>query len=149
MKKFTLLVVGLAITTIAFSQKNVVTWSYKAKKIADKKYEVIMMATVQRPWHIYSQFTPSGGPVPTRISLNKNSLVLTLGKIKEAGKIINKHEDVFGADVLYFDGNAEFSQVVSLKSNVKTALSGTIEYMACTETQCLPPATISFNIPLQ
>lgn len=37
------------------AQLNPVAWSFSAKKVADKTYEVQMVATMQIGWHLYSQ----------------------------------------------------------------------------------------------
>jgi len=117
--------------------------------MGDKLYEVQLTAEVEEPWHIYSQFTPPGGALPTSIKVNKNPLVLLQGGIKESGKMKKKYEEVFGMEVKYFEGNVTFTQLVKLKANVKTNLSGNLEFMVCNEEECLPPKTILFNIPLR
>ena len=70
------------------------------------------------------------------------------GKTKEVGKIVSKYEEVFEGTVKYFEGKADFVQVIKLKASVKTTISGSIEYMACNDEQCLPPATVPFTISL-
>ncbi|MEI9809769.1 MAG: hypothetical protein WDO16_18940 [Bacteroidota bacterium] len=107
-----------------------------------------MTPTVQNPWHIYSQTSPEGGAIPTKISFNKNPLVSIEGKTKEIGKIVSKYEEVFEVTVKYFEGNADFVQVIKLKANANTNVSGSIEYMACNKEQCLPPKIVWFNIAL-
>jgi thiol:disulfide interchange protein DsbD len=76
-------------------------------------------------------------------------LLIIDGKATEAGKIITKREDVFDMNVVYFDGAANFIQVVKLKNNAKTALTGTVKFMVCNDTQCLPPTDIPFSVALQ
>jgi thiol:disulfide interchange protein DsbD len=139
------------ILLVAFSSsaQNPVSWKFSAKKKGDKVYEIHIAAKVDYPWHIYSQTTPEGGPVPTKITFSKNPLITNNGGIKEEGKVQTKHEEVFGVDVKYFDGAVDFVQVVKLKSNVKTNLTGSVQYMVCNDQQCLPPATVTFNILLQ
>jgi hypothetical protein len=132
---------------LLFSQTPV-KWTYTAKKIDDRTYEIHVTAKVQEPWHIYSQGTPDGGPLPTKISFGKNPLVTVSGAAKEKGKLLTKYEDVFGVDVKYFDGNVDFVQVVKLKSRVKTNLNGSVEFMACNDSQCLPPKTEKFSVLL-
>ncbi len=129
--------------------QNPVTWTYSAKKLGDKKYELRLAATVEGGWHIYSQTTPKGGPFPTTIKFVKNPLVIPAGKIKEDGYMQIKHEEVFGVDVHYYDEKVEFVQVVTLKANVKTSISGSVEFMVCDEEKCLPPKTIPFSISIQ
>jgi hypothetical protein len=131
----------------AFSQIPV-QWTYSSKKILDKTYEVHIKASVQSPWHIYSQTTPDGGPQPTKITFSKNPLLTVWGEAKEVGKLSRKHEEAFGVDVKYFDGDVDFVQVVKLKSNAKTNVSGTIEFMVCNDEECLPPTTNKFSITL-
>ena len=46
-------------------------------------------------WHIYSQTTPEGGPVPTTIEFTKNPLVNLQGTAKETGKMEQRHEELF------------------------------------------------------
>ncbi|HET6996765.1 MAG TPA: protein-disulfide reductase DsbD domain-containing protein [Chitinophagaceae bacterium] len=149
MKKVILLLLFVSASGAAnlFAQ-NPVSWQFTSKKIADKTYELKMVATVASPWHMYSQNTPEGGPVPTKISFNKNPLAVTDGVAKESGKIITKHEEVFGIDVIYFDGTANFTQVIKLKANAKTRITGKIEFMVCNDTECLPPREIPFSVDL-
>ncbi|MGI8951506.1 MAG: protein-disulfide reductase DsbD domain-containing protein [Chitinophagaceae bacterium] len=134
----------------AFSQiQNPVQWNYSAKKKADNLYEVILTATLPKPWHIYSQSTPKGGPVPTKISFNTNPLFSLDGSTKEAGNLKVDHDPNFGVDVKYYGDKVDFVQTVKLKANVKTNITGNIEYMVCNDKQCLPPTKKTFDIKLQ
>ena len=144
-----LLPLTLLTAVFAIAQESPVQWSFHATKTADKTYDVTMLASVQSPWHIYSQTTPEGGPVPTQITFNKNPLLVFDGKAKESGKLITEYEEVFGVDEIYFDGKASFVQTVKLKANVKTNLSGKIKFMVCNDKQCLPPKEVPFSVALQ
>lgn len=147
-KKMLLAGITLFTTLYCLSQSIPAKWDFNAKKIANKTYELRFIATVQAPWHIYSQTTPDGWPLPTKISFIKNPLLTLQRMPKENGKILKKYEDVFEVDVIYFDHNAEFVQLVKLKSNAKTRISGTIQFMACNDEQCLPPAEVPFGLEL-
>ena len=133
----------------AYAQSTPVKWSYSAKKISDKIYEVHITATVDQPWHIYSQTSPDGGALPTKISFTKNPLIVIDDKPKEIGKMINKYEEVFGVNVKYYNNTVDFVQTVKLKNNVNTSVSGTIEFMVCNDKQCLPPTTVPFSVSLK
>jgi len=148
MKKWLMAGITLLTTFYCIAQTSPVRWVFAAKKIADKTYELRLTATVAAPWHIYSQETPEGGPLPTKISFTKNPLVTLESSPQEKGKLIKKFEEVFDVNVLYFDRDAEFVQLVKLKSNVKTRISGSIEFMACNDVQCLPPSQVPFQIEL-
>jgi len=133
----------------AMPQVDPVNWKFTSKKIADNTYEIHFTATIEDPWHIYSQNMVEGGPIPTSISFSKNPLVTLSGKPKEIGKMVEKYEDVFEMKVKYYSNKVDFVQVVKLKSNVKTNVNGAIEYMVCTNEECLPPQTKNFNVTIQ
>ena len=149
MNKLLLILTSFLIGSAAFAQTDVVEWKFESKKLADKKYEVKLVAVVKNPWHIYSTTTPDGGPLPTKISFTKNPLTAFDGKIKEVGKLETHFEEVFDVDTRYFNNKVEFVQVVNVKGNAKTNLSGTVEFMACNDRECLPPKSIPFSIALK
>lgn len=146
--KYTVLAFFLGLSIFSWGQ-NPVSWQYSAKKLANQTYEIHLTATIQNPWHVYSQFTPEGGPVPTKISFTQNPLVAITGPVKEVGKLHQKHEEVFGVDVKYFDGTVDFVQVIQLKTKIKTNINGSISFMVCNDEQCLPPKTIPFSVKIE
>ncbi len=129
--------------------QNPVQWQFSVKKISEGLYSWSAKAAVNKPWHIYSQSTPEGGPIPTSIAFNKNPMIDLEQQVKEQGKMITKREEVFGVDVKYYDGTVEFVQVFKLKRKIKTNISGTIEYMVCNDSECLPPKKQSFSLAVQ
>ncbi len=137
--------VGAAVTA---QSSKAVHWTFTSKKLADKVYEVHMTASIDGNYHMYSQNVGVDGPVPTSFKLTANPLVVADGKVKEVGKVVKKHEEVWGGDVQYYERTVDFVQVVKLKGNVKTNLAGSVEFMVCNESQCLPPATVEFKVPI-
>jgi thiol:disulfide interchange protein DsbD len=129
--------------------KNPVKWDYSAKKLSNGKYELHMIATLEKGWHIYSQNTPDGGPVPTKFTFTKNPLVTMEGKVKELGKQESYFEKLFDVDVKQFSDKVNFVQTVTVKGNVKTNMAGKVEYMLCNDRECLPTKKVDFSIPLQ
>lgn len=140
----------LLLTNFLFAQiQNPVSWTATSKKIADKTYEIHLTASIQKGWHVYSQNTPEGGPVPTSISFTKNPLLDLNGTTKEIGKLEQRHEPLFGVDVKQFSNSVDFVQVVKLKANVKTSAEVAVEFMVCNDKQCLPPATKKLSVALK
>lgn len=68
------------------------------------------------------------------------------GNVKEIGKLIKKHEAVWGGDVNYYESKVEFVQVVNLKKNIKTNIGGSVEFMVCDDKECLPPSEVAFKV---
>lgn len=150
MKKLFLLPFLILCANLLFAQiQNPVAWTATSKKINDKTYEVRLSAVMQKGWHIYSQTTPEGGPVPTTITFTKNPLLVIKGAAKEIGKLEKHNEPLFGVDVKQFSDKVDFVQTVNLKANVKTSVNLAIEFMVCNDKQCLPPATKKFTVALK
>lgn len=149
MNKFLLILLSFVTGSAAFAQSDIVQWKFESKKLAEKKYEVKLIAMVKEPWHIYSTTTPDGGPVPTKISFTKNPLTALDGNIKEVGKLETHFEKVFDVDTKYFNNKVEFVQVVNVKGNAKTNLAGTVEFMTCNDRECLPPKSVPFSVALR
>lgn len=149
MKKLFLFVVVSLVVSGVFSQiKDPVSWKYEAKKISAQVYELSITATVEHPWHIYSQNTGKGGPIPTSFTFKKNPLLTLSGVTKENGKLEKTFDKNFNTNVLFYANTVVFVQTIKLKSTVKTNISGTVEYMVCDDQQCLPPTKKSFDIKL-
>jgi thiol:disulfide interchange protein DsbD len=132
----------------AVKAQQKVAWTYSTKKLADNQYEVHLTATPPIGWHIYSQLTPEGGPIPTSFSYNKNALIALVGKTIEKGKLTTYFDKNFKVDVKYFEGKADFVQIIKVKGKLKTNLSGEIESMICNDRTCMPPVTEKFNVLL-
>lgn len=124
-------------------------WSFTSLKKSDKVYEISLTATLPKPWHIYSQFTPDGGPLATKITFTSNPVLTVEGDSKEKGTLLTNHDKNFGVDVKYFSDKVEFVQTIKLKGSMKTNVRGSIEYMVCDDTKCLPPVKKLFDIKLQ
>lgn len=149
MRKYFLLVVLLVAGSLFKLQAQApVTWSFTAKKIDAKTYEVRLNAVLNGDWHTYSQSTPDGGPVPTTVSFAKNPMLTLDGGVKEVGKVESHFEPLFGVDVKQFSGKVSFVQTVKLKAAIKTNISGSISYMVCNDHECMPPTKQSFSIVL-
>jgi hypothetical protein len=149
MRKFLLLIVVACFSISGFAQlKNPVKWIFTSKKVNATSYEIHLTATLESGWHLYSQTTPDGGPIPTSIEFIKNPLVLIEGPAKELGKLEQRHEELFGVDVKQFSSKVDFVQIVKLKGKAKTAISGTIEFMTCNDHECLPPSAQKFSVAL-
>jgi len=126
-----------------------VKWTFTARKKSAQVYELVITATLPKPWHLYSQTTPKGGPIATKIKFTPNPLVTLDGTTKEVGKLLDEYDPNFKVNVKYFGEKVEFVQTVKLKAKAKTNVSGSVTYMVCDDEKCLPPTTKTFSIALQ
>ena len=123
---------------------NPVSWIFTAKPLNDTTVAVYWTAIVAAPYHIYAQDSPEGLTLPTKIVCNRNPILSPLGKYREEGKL--EQSEVDGVMLKYYSQKVSFVQLFRMKPHIKTNLSGTIEFMACTQTHCLPPQTQRFLI---
>ncbi len=128
--------------------KDPVTWKFEAKKKNADTYELVATATLEKPWHIYSQKTGKG-PLPTKFIFNPNPLLKLEGAVKESGKLEKVFDNNFNAEVLSYANKVVFTQLLKLKTAVKTNISGKVEFMVCNNEQCLPPTKKVFDVLLQ
>ena len=124
---------------------NPVQWSYSAKKIADKTYELHITATIGNNWHLYAQ-EAGEGPVPTQITFTSNPLIKYDGKVREIGKMEKSFDKNFNSTLKYFANKVDFVQKVKVKSAIATVIKGSVNYMVCNDKQCLPPKDVPFSI---
>ena len=133
--------------TLAMAQSSKqVGWTWSAKKIADKTYEVHMTATIGGDYHLYAQDAGGDGPIPTAFTFTKSPLFTLDGTVQEKGQLVKKYEDAWKHDVKYYEKTVDFVQVVKLKSNIKTSLAGKVEFMVCNDHECLPPADVDIKV---
>jgi thiol:disulfide interchange protein DsbD len=148
MKRYLLLVLVLTITQLSFAQ-NPVSWTFKSKKISDKVFELHLTATIQPGWHLYSQKQPDDAIAqPTEFRFNKNPLLDFDGKVKEIGKLEKFVDKKLDISANQYSNKVDFVQVVKLKGNAKTNVTGNLEFQTCDDKKCLPPKTVNFSIAL-
>jgi DsbC/DsbD-like thiol-disulfide interchange protein len=149
MKKFFLASLVLLATVSAKAQIiNPVHWSYAAKKTSPTEAVVLLKATVDKGWHIYSQTVKDGGPIKTSFTFDSSPVYTLVGKTQEP-KPITKLEKTFDMEVSYFENTVVFQQKVKLKGSGPVTVKGKLEYMSCNDQKCLPPDEVAFSIPVK
>ncbi len=141
-----LLAVFFAATTFAQIEAPV-KWSYAAKRIGPTEAVILVKATIDAGWHIYSQNIKEGGPVPTTFTFAPSKDYVLVGKPMEP-KPISKYEDSFKMNVAYFETSAIFQQRIKLKKAGATTVKGKVEFMTCNDRKCLPPDEAEFTVSL-
>lgn len=145
MKNLILLTIGILFSLSASSQiLKPVKWSYAAKKTSKTEATLYLKATIDEGWHIYSQNIADGGPVKTSFTFAPSKAYKPVGKTIEPKPIV-KFEKSFDMNVSYFERSVIFQQKVKLTGPTAT-VKGTLEYMVCDDSQCLPPEEVEFSV---
>lgn len=125
-----------------------VKWSFSTQKISATESYAIFTATIDKGWHIYATSLPAGdGPIATSFKFTAAKGIVTVGKIEEVKKPVVEFDKTFNKKIGTFSGTVQF------REKIKTAgagpLKGSLEFMVCNSSQCLPPETVEFSIPLK
>lgn len=139
MKKAVLISFLILASLNIFSQVlNPIKWTYSVNKINEQEAELIYKATIEDKWHLYSAYVGEGGPLPTVFNYEKSNKFEVAGKVIESPKPEKVYDEMFGMDVLFFSHKATFTQKIKLLSDKSFKIKGTIEYMSCDDSRCIP-----------
>jgi len=128
---------------------NPVEWISSVEKVTESEFNLVIKANIDDGWHLYSQNVPDGGPIPTRIVFEENNDVYQIiGKPVE-GKGHEEYDKVFNMIIKYFDQQAIFKQRIKVLTDSKITIQGTLEFMVCDDTNCLPPTEVDLVFDLQ
>lgn len=148
MRKLALVIALSFLSTGLFAQILApVKWSYAAKKTSKTEAILLIKATIDNGWHIYSTQQKEGGPIKTSFVFTPSKDFAINGALAEP-KPFTKFEQVFKMNVSYFEKAVVFQQKIKLKT-AQTNIKGKIEYMVCNDKQCLPPEDVDFSIPVK
>ena len=141
---------SVILSALILKAQDPVSWAFTSKKLADKTFEIHMTATIQSGWHLYSQTQPEDAiAIPTGFTTTKNPLVELQGKVKEVGKMEKFEDKKLGISAHQYSDRVDFVQVVKLKANAKTNVSGIVEFQTCNDEKCLPPKKINFSVAIK
>jgi hypothetical protein len=145
MKKIILMVAVSLIWATSFAQiLKPVKWSYASKRINDNEAIVLITATMEKGWHIYSQTIPKGGPEATSFSFSASKDYKLKGKTSEP-EPITRFVKVFKMKLSYFENSVVFQQRITQVGGSPT-VEGTVAYMVCNDMQCLAPQEVEFSL---
>jgi thiol:disulfide interchange protein len=124
-----------------------VKWTTKIEKKSDTNYLLIFNGKIDADWHMYSQFTPDGGPLPLEVIFNnaKGNFDL-VGKAKES-KTETKFNDVFEVNETFFKNKVQISQEIKLTNSKTSKIEAVLNYQVCKEVCINQEKKFSFTIP--
>ena len=124
--------------------QNYVDWSFAYNAEQD---QIVLDATIEEGWHLYSQnLVNEFGPVPTEFSFVENNNIELVGKTTEP-EPIKEYDPNFEEELHFFEKSVTFVQPVKVKE--ETIIEGTVTYMVCNESMCMPPIDVEFRINVE
>jgi thiol:disulfide interchange protein len=149
MKKIILLIIVVFAFANANSQIiNPVKWTSKTEKISETEFNLIISGKIDESWHVYSQFTPDGGPLALELKFSdqKGNFEL-IGKATESPykKAFN---DVFEVEEYYFEKLVTIIQKVKITNPKTDKIKLNVDYQVCKESCINDKKTFLFDIPV-
>ena len=128
---------------------NPVKWETSVEKISASEFDLVIKASIDEGWHLYSQNVPDGGPIPTTFIFKKKDNEYQLVEKTSEGAGHESYDSVFEMDIKYFENEAIFKQRIKLLTKNKISINGTLEFMVCDDENCLPPTEVElqFEVP--
>ena len=114
------------------------------KETSKTEAVITFVATIDNGWHMYSTQVVEDGPTPTTINIEKISGAQLEGALQTATAPIKHYEDMFDAEVYYFEKTATFTQKVKLTGG-KYEIEGYLQFGACDDKNCIPPTSVEFS----
>lgn len=127
----------------AISAQDIVNWE---SRFDQEKNSILITATIAEGWHLYSQHIENNvGPVPTSFTFMSSNDYTLKGRVIEP-KAIQKYDENFEATLDFFEKEVTFTQKIVVAK--ASTLKGTITFMVCNETMCLPPVDKKIELAL-
>ena len=149
MKKIFFLIITIFAFANANSQiLNPVKWTSKTEKISNTELNLIISGKIDQGWHVYSQFTPDGGPLSMMLEFaNKKGNFELVGKATES-PYKKQFNDVFGVDEFYFEKSVVVTQKVKITNPKTEKIKLTLDYQVCKESCINDKKIFTFDIPV-
>ena len=110
-----------------------VKWTTKIEQKSATNFIVTFNATIENEWHVYSQFTPDGGPQPLEVNFkNQKGNYTLVGKAKES-KTRTAYNDIFEVNETFFEKKAQITQEISLVNKGVKTIEVELNFQACKE----------------
>jgi len=142
----------ILLTLFVFSKGNSqvldpAKWTTTIEKKSETSYILTFQAVIEKDWHMYSQFTPDGGPLPLEIIFKDQKGNFNLvGKAKES-KTTTAFNDVFGVNETFFHDKAQIQQEITLVNPKITSIQVELNYQVCKEVCINQEKKFTFKIP--
>lgn len=144
--------VFLLLVFLAFANGNAqildpVKWTTNIEKKSETNYVLVFNGIIEDDWHMYSQFTPEGGPLPLEVIFkNQKGNFNLVGKAKES-KTRTAYNDVFEVNETFFEKKVEIKQEITVVNSKNSKIDVTLNYQVCKEVCINQEKKFSFTLP--
>lgn len=125
---------------------NPVKWKPHIEKKSNSEYVLTLQGEIEPNWHVYSQFTPEDGPLPTQLIFhNKQGNYEVVGKATES-ETRREFNDIFGVDEVFFKDQVTFKQSIKNSNTENEVIQLELFYQVCEESCISETKYFEFNL---
>lgn len=122
-----------------------VKWDSSLKMTGDATGEIVLKASIDPGWHLYSpDFAEGEGPQPLVITFPKTDGVKLNGKPVPSQAPHREMDEMFEMELTWWTGSVTLVQKFTATSP-DFAIDVALTYGACNDQNCIPPSRESFN----
>jgi len=149
-----LLTISLLLALFSTNAQNFldpVKWDVSVEKVNGERYLILMKASIDDGWHLYSQKQfgeEFEGPIATEFSYNSSEETYTLFADTQEPDAKPLYDPVFELNVVYFEGDVLFTQAIDIIDPEGLKIKVDIFYSVCDDVKCLAPETKTFEVDL-
>ena len=128
-----------------------VKWEVSIENESGNRYNILMTATIDEGWHLYSQIQfgeEFEGPIRTEFAYNASDSTYTLAGPTQEPDLKPVFDPVFELDVIYFGDQVTFIQPIDVVNPEGLKIVAEVYYSVCDDEKCLPPDTKTFELDL-
>ncbi len=115
-----------------------VKWSFSVKKADNSQVDLVFKATITPPWHMYGINIPENGPIPFSVNFEELSGFSVTGKPTQFPIPEIVDDPVFNMKLELHNKEVTFTQRIKKLQTDSIIIKGTLEYMTCSDMQCIP-----------
>ena len=134
----------LMVLTAMAQMEDPVKFTAEIKTGKTAEAEIVFSGRIEAGWHIYSTNLGSSGPTEASFHVNKADGIEFVGKLMPRGKEKSHFDVMFGMNVRYFVGTAQFVQKIRFTKPTYT-IDAYLEYGVCSDENCLPPGEVALK----
>lgn len=127
-----------------------VKWRTTVKMTSAKEGVLTLKAIITNGWHMYGTTLPKDGPKATEFDFAASKGVKFTDNFTPSSKPVVKNDEMFGLTLNWWESTVTFTRHFKLTGKVDDALiEGTITYMSCNNTSCMPPKKENIKAKVQ
>ena len=134
----------LMVLTAMAQMEDPVKFTAEIKTGKTAEAEIVFSGRIEAGWHIYSTNLGSSGPTEASFHVNKADGIELVGKLMPRGNEKSHFDAMFGMNVRYFEGTAQFVQKIRFTKPTYT-IDAYLEYGVCSDENCLPPGEVALK----